>query len=239
MNIIIVESKNDKVFINALVSHLNILNTEVDQPISINEDDYILTNGSDANPAKPTLLTQKLKEIKTDIRKKGIQGIGIVLDIDNNSFHDRFLMVNNAIKEAFKGEYSLFDDITEISRFFTMNYGPDQINFACYFTNVEESGDLETLLKSIASQNSDYADCLENWKQCIESKGHTITSKDFDKFWISNYLRFDTCSARESSQAGKYCSLASLDYVMKNKPHIFELDSPILVDLTAFLRLFN
>jgi hypothetical protein len=239
MNIIVVESKNDKAFINALVSHLNIANTEVDPPIALNEEDFIITNGTDPNPIKPSLLTRKLKDVKADVRKKDIQNIGIVLDIDNNSFEDRFLMVNTAIKDAFNGEFTNFSEITDISRFFQMNYGSDILNFACYFTNVSESGDLETLLKNIKSQDSDYADCLESWKTCIEQNGKTITSKEFDKFWVSNYLRFDTCIDREKNQANRFCSMASFDYIMENKSNIFNLDSDLLADLKAFLRLFN
>jgi len=239
MNVIVVESKNDKIFLNALVSHLNVSNTEVDQPISLEENSYILMDGSDSNPRNPTLLVRKLRELKTDIRKRGIVNIGIVLDIDNNSFQDRFLTVNNAIKEAFKGEYGYFTEIADISTLYPLDFTPDLINFACYFTNVQESGELETLLRNIAAKNSDYADCLISWKDCIELKGHSISTKDFDKFWVSNYLRFDTCNNREMDQAGKYCSLASFDYIMKNKQYIFNLDSPLLTDLSNFLRLFN
>ena len=163
----------------------------------------------------------------------------IILDIDNETQDRRFLAINNAIKKAFIKEYSSFTEITEISRFFPLQFGADLIHFACYFTNVEESGDLETLLRSIAVEESDFADCLESWKTCIELKGHSISDKEFDKYWVSNYLRFDTCSREQSTQAGKYCSLAAFDYVMKNKPQIFDLRSDYLSDLSAFLRLFT
>ena len=119
-----------------------------------------------------------------------------------------------------------------------MEFGTDLVFFACYFTNIEESGDLETLLRHIAVEHSDYADCLESWKTCIESKGHTISAKDFDKFWVSNYIRFDTCSRPESTQAGKYCSFGAFEYIMRNKPHIFDLQSDHLTDLSDFLKLF-
>ena len=238
MNRIIVESKNDKAFVSALVSNRNIQNTEVDAPISVDENSYVLLDGSDPNPVKPTLLIKKLKEIKTDIRKIGISNIGIILDIDNASHDRRFLAVNNAIKEAFKKEYDSFTEVNEECRLFPMQFGADLINFACYFTNIEESGDLETLLRSIAVGETDFADCLESWKTCIESKGHTISKKDFDKFWVSNYLRFDTCTREDSKQAGKKCSFAAFDYVMTNKPQIFDLNSKHLDDLSEFLRLF-
>jgi Protein of unknown function (DUF3226) len=240
MNTIIVESKNDKAFVNALITNLNLLNIEVDAPIiSISENDYVLLGGLDPDPNHPTSLINKLKDIKTDIRKKGINNIGIILDIDNESFDRRFLAINNAIKEAFNKEYRAFTEITEVCSLFPLEFGSDLINFACYFTNIEESGDLETLLRQIAVEQSDFADCLETWKTCIESKGHTISEKDFDKFWVSNYLRFDTCSRKESTQAGKYCSFNAFEYIMKNKPHIFNLQSDHLEDLSTFLRLFS
>jgi hypothetical protein len=66
----------------------------------------------------------------------------------------------------------------------------DQITeFACYFTNVDGQGELEMILKVIKSQDSTYADCLEDWRNCLPNQGKLIRDKDFDKFWISTYMK--------------------------------------------------
>ena len=109
---------------------------------------------------------------------------------------------------------------------------------ACYFTNVEGKGELETLLKAIKARDSPYADCLDSWKTCIENLGNKINQKDFDKFWISNYIRYDTCSIQEQKQAGRKCSMSGFDYVMEHKKDIWDWDNPTLDDLKEFFKLF-
>ena len=82
--------------------------------------------------------------------------------------------------------------------------------------------------------NLSNADCLEAWKTCLTSKGKTITDKDFDKFWVNNYLRFDTCSASEKSQVARKCN-----YESGMKKDIWDFENPILKDLKEFLNLIN
>ncbi len=54
-----------------------------------------------------------------------------------------------------------------------------------------------TVLKAIKSHDSTYADCLNNWKICLEQKNKTIKPKKFDKFWLNIYLRYDCCTKNE------------------------------------------
>jgi len=63
--------------------------------------------------------------------------------------------------------------------------------------------------------------------------------KDFDKFWISNYICFDTCSPQESKQAGRKCAMSAFDYVLKEKSHIFNFEHSILKEIKNLLRLFK
>jgi len=46
-NLLIVESKNDKIFIEALVKYLNINKIQLDKPICFEEDDYKCLQGLD------------------------------------------------------------------------------------------------------------------------------------------------------------------------------------------------
>ena len=181
-NIVIVESKNDRIFMQAMVEKLN-YDLQVASPIYI--DDYKSLEG----------LSEKelSKALEANIDKKGIEKIGIIIDIDKSSEQERLKFVDRCIKQVFESETLLstkqFIDICT-------NYGTNA-KLACYFTNVGGRGELETLLKVIKARESPHADCLDSWKTCLESQGKEINQKDFDKFWVSIYLRYDTCSIQE------------------------------------------
>lgn len=223
-NILIVESKNDQIFFETLVNHLN---TEVQELIFI--DEYKELEG--LNQKK---LTNSLKELKAEIAKKGIEKVGIIIDIDLYSKEERLQFINQSIQASF-GNFSLLNT----GEFIDIFVEEDVVKFACYFTNVDQKGELETLLKIIKTKDSTYADCLESWRQCLENKGKQISQKDFDKFWLNNYIRYDTCSKTERKQAGKYCSMINFNYIMENKKDIWNFDHLILDEVKMFLNLFK
>lgn len=237
INSIIVESKNDQIFIQSIVNHLNLESIVVDTPICIDDGDFTCLNGLDANPRKPSLLITKLKDIKSDILKLGITNIGIILDVDDGNESTKLLMINTAISEVFQDSL-VINPIVRTSASTRIVYHDQSVNISCFFLNVDGHGELETVLKSIASKPSDYADCLSAWRDCITKKGKSISDKEYVKFWISNYIRFDTCSREDSRHASKYCSMSNFDYVLTEK-HLFNLDSPLLDDLKDYLRLFS
>ena len=226
-NIVIVESKNDRIFMQAMVEKLN-CDIQVASPIYI--DDYKSLEGLSE--------TELIKALKNSIRKidqKDIEKIGIIIDIDNYSEQERLNFVDRCIKQVFEAE-----SLSSTKQFIdicTTDHGTNA-KLACYFTNVGGKGELETLLKAIKARDSPYADCLDSWKTCIESQGKIIDRKDFDKFWVSIYLRYDTCSKNEQKQAGGKCSMSGFEYVMKNKKEIWDWNNPALDDLKEFFKLF-
>lgn len=56
---------------------------------------------------------------------------------------------------------------------------------------------------------------------------------------MSNYVRFDTCTNKESKQAGNKCSLQNFDYVLAKTPAVFDFEHDVLVELKDFLNLFK
>ncbi|MEG4817007.1 DUF3226 domain-containing protein [Microcoleus sp. K5-D4] len=225
-NIVIVESKNDAIFMQAMVDQLN-CDILVEKPIYI--DDYEPLEG-----LSETKLITTLKALEADLPKRDIEKIGIIIDIDNHSEQERVEFVNKCIKDVFDSE-----SLSSTKQFIDI-CGDNGTNskLACYFTNFEGKGELETLLKAIKAKDSPYADCLDSWKICLENKGKKINHKEFDKFWISNYIRFDTCSKQDQKQAGNKCSMLHFDYVMKHKKDIWDWDNPALDDLKEFFKLF-
>ncbi|MEI6065678.1 MAG: DUF3226 domain-containing protein, partial [Pseudanabaena sp. ELA748] len=123
-----------------------------------------------------------------------------------------------------------------VNKFINLNVGDLNVQLACYFTNIDGQGELETVLKIIKQKESIHADCLESWKNCLVSNGKTIKDKDFDKFWVNIYVRFDTCSNKDKKQAGSKCTF---EYAMKNKAEIWDLEHPALESLNQFLSLFD
>ena len=210
----------------AMVDFIN-CDIQIEEPIFIN--DYECLEG-----LNETKLITMLKDLEADLQKREIEKIGIIIDIDHHSESERLQWVNKCIQEVFESETLLstkqFIDIC--------GDNGTSAKLACYFTNVEGKGELETLLKAIKARDSPYADCLDSWKTCIESLGKKINQKDFDKFWISNYIRYDTCSIQEQKQAGRKCSMSGFDYVMEHKKDIWDWDNPILDDLKEFFKLF-
>jgi hypothetical protein len=220
-NILIVESENDKYFIEALLDYMNISDLEVQPPICV-INDYKCLGGL----SEPRLIN-KLSEIAIEIGKRGIENIGILIDADKVGIEARIALVNRAVKTLDKTI-----NINQDNQWF---YSKNQkVDFSCHILNVSGYGELETLLKQIKSEKSTFSDCLEVWRHCIEDKGSSIKTKDFDKFWINIYQRYDTCTKKESKQAGKKCNFqASL-----NKD-IWDFSHSSLNHLKDFLRMFQ
>ena len=211
----------------AMVEEIN-CDIQLEPPIYI--DDYESLEG-----LSETKLINTLKALEADLQKRDIEKIGIIIDIDNYSEQERLEFVDRCIKQVFEAE--TLSSTKQFIDICTTDHGTNA-KLACYFTNVGGKGELETLLKAIKATDSPYADCLDSWKTCLESQGKEINQKDFDKFWISNYIRFDTCSKKEQKQAGVKCSMSEFDYVMKNKKDIWDWNNPALDDLKEFFKLF-
>jgi len=220
-NLLIVESENDKLFIERLKQEITTADFDIDTP-ACTISDYECLGGLSL-----TALKKKLIEIKFDIAKKGLDKIGILLDADNKGIEARVKLVDDAVK-------SIDQELTVSASNTWYRSAALDVQISCHVLNVNGSGELETLLKSIKSKDSGHADCLTAWKNCLLTNGKAISDKDFDKFWLSVYLRYDGCTDAEQKQAGRKCNLeASL------KKDLWDFSHACLDDLTRYLRTFN
>jgi len=201
-NLLIVESENDKYFIEALINHIN-LNIEIDTPIC-SIDEYECLGGIGK-------LENKLYELKGRVAKDGIEKIGIIFDANSKGIKKR----TNDIQKKIDLVFNSFSDI----------------NFSIYIMNVDGFGELETILKQIKLEKSTVADCLESWQECLP-EDKKLNQKEFDKFWIQIYQRYDCCTKREAKQAGRKCNN---EVSLKNKK-IWNFNHLILNDLKKFLK---
>lgn len=219
-NLIIVESHNDKFFIEKLRDVMEFTNIKVDEPIC-NITDFECLGG---------LSEKKLKQTLKDIKFDQYQKVGIIIDVDDKGITERIALINQCVK--FLEDVSDDFEITKINDFIRVE--KLDVEIGCYIMNVDGKGELETVLKAIASEDSTYADCLESWRSCLTSKNKIIKDKDFNKFWVSNYLRFDTCTKQEQKQADKNCKNE-----VAIKKDIWDFNHKVLEDLKRFLERLN
>ncbi len=220
-NILIVESDNDRLFIERLKQHIVQTDFDIIPPIC-NITDYQYLDG-----LSTARLERKLQELERDLNQGILNKIGILVDADNEGIEKRIELINKAIKSI--------DTELEIAEANTW-YKSESLDayFSCHILNVSGHGELETLLKTIKSQPSLYADCLEAWRNCVTTQNQKITDKEFDKFWVSIYQRYDCCNHKERKQAGTRCnSEASF------KKDIWDFSHPALNDLKAYLGMFD
>lgn len=207
-NILIVESENDKYFIEALIDHINV-DIQIGEPVcKIDEYDCLGGIGK---------LEARLKTLTHRIIKGEVDRVGIIFDADKVGIEDRTKQIKEKVDLVFS---NLPKDYRNIP-------------FFIYIQNKDGYGELETLLKNIKSEDSTIADCLESWQNCIPDD-KKLSQKDFDKFWIQVYQRFDCCNKKEQKQAERKCN----NEVSLKQKDIYNLDSEIkeLDELKKFLK---
>jgi hypothetical protein len=219
-NLLIVEGKSDKLFIERLRQEIT-ANFEVDEPI------YSTIECECLGGLSTKKLEEKLQEIKGDIGKKGLDRIGILLDADNVGIATRVQEINDSVKCI---DANL--NITNINTW----YKSDSlgIEISCHILNIDGRGELETILKDIKSSDSIFADCLNAWRSCVSNNNKKITDKEFDKFWISIYQSYDCCNRKEKGHKETKCNMeASL------QKDIWDFTDPVLDDLKSYLTMFD
>jgi len=215
VNKLIVESHNDKYFIEALLQELNIIDLQIEEPLC-NVYEYICLDGIGN-------LKNKLQNMKLD----EIDKIGIILDADKVGIDNRLKEIN-----------ILFKDLN-IDIEFTQNndFQKDDINdmsVGIHILNIDGYGELEDILYKIKIKDSIFADCLNGWKKCIEENQKEISQKDFIKFWINNYIRYDTCTKKEQKRVSEKCN-----FEKAMQKDIWNYKDNVLDDLKEFLLKFK
>lgn len=224
-NILIVESENDKYFVEAIINHLNLKNIAV-EGWTICISSYECMGGIGNLKATLNIINNKI--IKDEIKK-----VGIILDLDNHTIEHRLNQINKSISSVFNPQPEISLDSTH--KFITLNADEDNtFELACYFINLNGIGELDHILKEIANKESHHANCLDSFKTCLQNKNVNFKEKDLRKEWIRFYIRYDTCEGRERNQAERKCNLEAA--LQKS---IWNFEHECLQDLKDFLILFN
>jgi hypothetical protein len=212
-SLLIVESENDKLFLEWMITKLNL-------PINVavpfcNEMDFKCLGGMGN-------LERALRELRFDEWDK----IGVFLDANSVGINERITLVNQAFVST--GIDVTIEKINQLYR-----SKEQDVFFALGLVHIDGYGELETLLKKIKLQDSVFSDCLNSWRTCLSASGKSISTKDFDKLWVNFYIRYDTCSKDEAKQAGKKCSNKAAF-----QKDIWDFKHASLNDVKRFLELF-
>jgi hypothetical protein len=88
-NLLIVESENDQYFVEALVARLNNVSIKIDSPVCL-IDEYECLGGI-------SKLGNKLKSLKSQVLKEGIDKVGIIFDADDVGIDARSQQIQEKI----------------------------------------------------------------------------------------------------------------------------------------------
>ncbi|HGY11902.1 MAG TPA: hypothetical protein ENK36_06030, partial [Desulfobacterales bacterium] len=125
-NLLIVESKNDELFIRAVIEHLNLPYIQVDKHPICHINGFECMEGLNSKK-----LEERLTALKNQLHKKEVEAIGIILDHDGKR-EERINLINEAVNSIFETD----ENILETGKFISVNAKVGNDNFslkiACY-----------------------------------------------------------------------------------------------------------
>lgn len=225
-NILVVESENDKFFIEAIIKQLNLSHQVTVENWEICIDEYACLEGTGN-------LEETLKTLKNKISKTEPEKVGIIFDQDKASTEARLKLINDTVQKVFGST----DSFQKTSSFITLQADETcSFELACYFIHLDGAGEVENLLKTIKTADSPHADCLsKNWINCLKEEQTTFSDKELVKEWVRFYIRYDTCDKKRRKQAARKCDMAAA----LERTEIWDFEHPCLDELKSFLRLFR
>ncbi|MFM9952151.1 MAG: DUF3226 domain-containing protein [Saprospiraceae bacterium] len=252
-NILIVESFNDKSFIELLLSDLKLTQNTLTETIEIIDLHKFPDPDNPANELRGKKnIGKRLNSLYIDLRNraeyKDVSKVGIILDMDSDTLEQNLKLVNEAIEYAFKINSSLSKEGEPA----TIEIPLDRLNtfpieVSCFFTKDQTGkGNLETLLYEIR-RNPDipvpYADCLARWRDCVSSSASPIQVAPgvFQKMWADNFLR---AKAYELSSKDRKSIINDFEdrkhrIIERLGKEIFDLSHPAMDSMRDYLSLFK
>ena len=236
-SLIIVEDNNDQYTFEAIIRHIGLTKDLTVNPKPKHIDWQAISKENDSN--KPTALIKELRALINDFSNEKYDKVGIIRDMDNSNEEDMLLLINNALREAYPNEYRRIEKCNISVPFeFTQNSTGAKltVSFVCHFVGLDSKGvrkgEIEDLLKSIKSEPSPLADCIDkHLPECLELlEEENLKDKDLVKLWINNYQRYDTLDKKK--RTGEFTSWKN---VMEKRYEIFNFNS----ELAEFKELKN
>lgn len=207
VNKIFVEGAPDEAFFKHIMTTLGITNTTITS--------FHNLKGKD-----------DLKNAMALIKKGELNKIGVIVDADEVGIAQRVSEISTIIKEK-------YSDINIIQENTLYTSAVHDVEIGVHVLNVNGKGELTTLLRTISSKETIFAKCLDQWKNCYVAQGKHISDNDFDKIWVSTYIRMDAMTESEKRDA---LVNNRLDIAITKDYWDYEHDS--LEQIKFFLKLF-
>ncbi|MCC6460125.1 MAG: hypothetical protein IT260_06625 [Saprospiraceae bacterium] len=255
-NIIIVESPNDRAFVQVLGQEVELSATGIE----------IVDLHKFPDPTVPEkelrgkhAIGKKLEGLKGQLDRKytHVKKIGVVLDMDDWDLLTNLKHVNKAVAFAF-GTDPKFEKEGQF-REISINAGrntPISLLISCFFTKgyidlpnddlKEDAGNLDTLLFAIRKNpqiHVPYADCLHLWADCVNfSESNLKVSPNlYTKMWLDNFLR--AMAKEKLGKSGKNIlsdfEAKKSDVILELGKVVFDLKHTALEKFRQFLQTFK
>lgn len=232
--LLIVESPNDKAFFHLLMQSgrqteiTSIQETEIEHLHDFEGTDGKVKRGKNA-------LSQKLEVIKAQLSKiyPDIQHLAVILDADSppeGGKQQSLALINQAFKKAFRVDTGFTELGQEVEKEVDLSGEVTLLKMSCYLTHDSSGeGNLDTVMKAIASQSCPESDCLEEMNTCVVAKtGKPM--RDFTKQWVNYYVR-SYASKKQLQNAEKRLQ----EVIAEQGTNMFDLNSPVIAGIKSYL----
>lgn len=229
-SLIVVESLNDKAFIELLLKAGG--QSAPAKPIEI-ASLHKFDGESRGKSAFPKWLTYY---VGGEFQKRPIGHLAIILDADDDrkdaktgGLENSIRFVNQSIKDLLGVDPGITTEAQVVPCKLDQKSPP--LNISCFFFKTEnKEGDLDQLLRQIANKEVPYCSCLvDALLPCLEQKN--LSTNDFDKIWINKYTR-----AAASREQRRDAERKLHEVILEKGESIFDLNHPILNDLKSYLK---
>jgi hypothetical protein len=227
--LLFVEDENDQFTFEAIIEHLGLADQVEVEWIAIPKEN---------NPEKPTGLIKALSAKKNALNKGNYDRVGIIYDIDQSPIEDLLKTINTALQAAYP---EAFNRLTQQNQFVDFTFIEQSINeeykvgFACHFVGLNNTGEIEDLLKEAALKPAPLAHCVEECLiECLNAQGQVaLRTKDLVKLWINNYIRYDTLD--KNKRNAKHTQWENVMKERQKKEQLFNFEHEAFDELKKFL----
>ena len=233
--LLIVESPNDKAFMELLLAQPQAAEISTIQPTEIEHlHNFLGTDGKEKRGK--TALSQKLQVTRSELSKTKahIQHVAVIVDADSPPHGGQaqsLALINRAFEEAFGVDPRFSAPGEVITPTVDLLGEKISLSLSCFLMqDATGEGNLDTVLKAIASRSCVESDCLEEMNRCVEAQtGQPM--RDFTKQWVNYYLRsFAHKKQLNNAEARLH------EVISAHGRDMFDLDAPLVAGLKAYLR---
>jgi 5S rRNA maturation endonuclease (ribonuclease M5) len=220
-NVIIVEGKTDKAFMEAYVGHFSEM---FPRPYG-----YLRIENARGQGGIGSVLKTQEKSINTGETKN----IGILIDADQEGIDGK---IKHEINPAIEKVFGYKDHIKAPNQRFPFEFLGRRVTIFCYILHVNGKGELEDVLEEIRrDKHAKSPDCLKQFVECLGGPNEAYPEKAYKKERIRFYGH--ECMKKEKLSNRKIKDrLKNYEYYT---PDYFYLDHESLDGLKDFLLLFQ